>query len=319
MTIQQLKYVIGIAEAKSMNKAANELYVSQPCLSNTIRELEEEIHTSLFVRTNRGIRLTMEGEEFLSYARQIVALEEMIENRYLDEKPKKMKFSVSMQHYTFAVDAFINMVKAQEAPFYEFEVYETKTSEVIENVRNLRSEIGILYLSKFNRKILLKLFDEGELIYTPLFKCGVYVYLSRNHPLADETELTLEKLRDYPYLSFDQGIHNPLYFAEEVLRDKEYGRMIRVEDRATMLNLMIGLHGYTLCSGILSENLNGDQYKAVPLHTKETMEIGYIKRNDRLISNLGEVYIEVLKQYKDKAFLKDAEGGSGEGEFGKYI
>lgn len=302
MTIQQLKYMICVANTKSMNKAANELFVSQPCLSNTIRDLEEEIHTTLFIRSNRGIVLTAEGEEFLVYARQMVELEQMIEERYMNEKKVKKKFSVSMQHYSFAVDAFITLVKENEMNNLAFAVHETKTDEVIKNVKNHRSELGILYINDFNKKVLQRIFSENGLEYFPLFQCGIYVFLSKTHPLAENKIICLDDLLEYPYLSFEQGDKNSFYFAEEVFSTYDYKKVIKADDRATMLNLMIGLNGYTTCSGIISENLNGDPYKAIPLETDEIMQIGYIKRKKTVLSPLGKRYIEILKTFEKKAY-----------------
>ncbi|MCC8126799.1 MAG: LysR family transcriptional regulator [Clostridiales bacterium] len=299
MTLQQLIYAVKIADLKSMNKAAAALYVSQSALSAAVRALEEEIHTELFVRSNRGITITQSGEEFLSYARQMTELQRMIEERYTDHKTLKKRFSVSMQHYSFAVEAFIELAKEFGMDEYEFAVHETKTGEVIENVRNYRSEIGVLYLNEFNEKAMRKLFSENEVEYTPLFACGISVYISRNHPLADHLQITFEELKPYPCLSFEQGDRNSFYYAEEVLSTCEYERIIKADDRATMLNLMVGLNGYTLCSGIICEKLNGDGYIAIPLVTQERMEIGYIKRKNQSLSVLGRKYLELLEAYKD--------------------
>lgn len=299
MTLQQLIYAVKIADTKSMNKAAAELYVSQPALSSTIRDLEEELHIEIFIRTNRGIVITTEGEEFLSYARQMVELNYMIEERYLDSKKRKNKFSVSMQHYSFAVEAFMKLAREFAPGEFELAVHETKTNEVIENVRNYRSELGILYLNDFNRKAMQKIFADNDLEFTELFQCDVYVYLSNLHPLADQKKINFEELEDYPCLSFEQGDKNSFYFAEEMFSTMEHRQIIKADDRATMLNLMVGMNGYTLCSGIICEELNGDGYAAIPLDTEEKMTIGYVKRKGMHISMLGNKYIEILKSYAD--------------------
>ena len=278
MTLQQLRYAVTIADMKSMNKAASELFVSQPALSNTIHDLEEELQIEIFLRTNRGIVVTTEGEEFLSYARQMVELQQMMEEKYMGAAEHKRKFSVSMQHYSFAVEAFIKLV--------------------IENVKNFRSELGILYLNSFNQKAMQKVFDANELEFKPLFDCAVYVYLASGHPLAGKESISFSDLEPYPCLSFEQGNKNSFYFAEEVLSNLEYKQTIKADDRATMLNLMTGLNGYTLCSGIICEELNGDGYTAVPFAAEETMTIGYLKRKGIPLSHLGSRYIEILKQYE---------------------
>lgn len=300
MTLTQLRYAITVANAKSMNEAAKDLYISQPSLSTAIKELEKEIGLELFRRTNRGISLTPEGEEFIGYARQVVEQYQLIEMRFVQKEKVKKKFSVSMQHYSFAVNAFVEMVKQFGMDEYEFAVHETKTYEVIEDVRNFRSEIGILFINDFNRKVLEKLFQKSGLSFHELLNCGIYVYMWKEHPLAKRERVTLDELNDYPCLSFEQGTNNSFYFAEEVLSTYEYKQLIKVNDRATMLNLMIGLNGYTLCSGILCEELNGSSYCAVKLDSEEVMTIGYIKRKGVALSPLGVKYLEEISKYKNK-------------------
>lgn len=300
MTLQQLRYAVAIADNKSMNKAATELFITQPSLSNTIKDLENEIHITIFSRSNRGIVITPEGEEFLGYARQMLDHYRLIEERYVDQSVFKKKFSVSMQHYTFAVEAFIHMAKKFGMDKYEFAVHETKTSDVIDNVRRNKSEIGIIYKNDFNEKFIDKLLRENELEFIPLFDCKIYVYLSKGNPLAKKSIIDFEELQQYPCLSFEQGDNNSFYFAEEVLSTYDYRQIIKANDRATLLNLMVGLNGYTLCSGIICEDLNGDEYAAIPLNTKETMTIGYIKNKRMPLSVLGEKYIEELQKYKEK-------------------
>ena len=299
MTLQQLKYALTIADCGSMNEAAKTLFLSQPSLSETIRELETEIGFDLFVRSNRGILVTPEGEEFLGYARQVTEQFHLLTSRYIDKQVKE-KFSVSMQHYTFAVKAFVETVKQAGMERYEFAVHETTTYDVLENVKNFRSEIGVLYLNDFNHKVLTKMFHEYNLEFHPLLECGIYVYMWKGHPLAGRKEIALEELDEYPCLSFEQGTYNSFYFAEEVLSTYDYKQLIKADDRATLLNLMVGLNGYTMCSGIICEELNGSDYCAVKLKSDEIMTIGYLTRKGVAISKLGEKYLEELAKYKDK-------------------
>ncbi|MDO4167670.1 MAG: LysR family transcriptional regulator, partial [Eubacteriales bacterium] len=214
MTLTQLKYIIEVTNSTSMNESARKLYISQPSLSSSIKELEKEIGIELFIRSNRGVQVTPEGKEFLGYARQIVEQYELVENRYIRKEETKKKFSVSMQHYTFAVNAFVELVKQYGMEDYDFAVYETKTSEVIQNVKNFRSEIGILYLNDFNRDVLTKIFTENNLEFHALFDCHVYAYLWKGHPLAAKQRVTLEELTEYPCLAFDQGDNNSFYYSE---------------------------------------------------------------------------------------------------------
>lgn len=301
MTLTQLRYAISVANASSMSEAARSLFISQPSLSLAIRELEEEVGIELFRRTNRGISLTPEGKEFIGYARQVVEQYELMESKYLDKTTIKKRFSVSLQHYTFAVDAFVQLVRQFGMDEYEFAIHETKTFDVIEDVRTFKSEIGILYVNDFNRKVLFKLFQEDGLEFHAILNCPIYVYLWKGHPLAGQERIRLEELEEYPCLAFDQGSNNSFYFAEEVLSTYQYKRLIRANDRATMLNLMVGLNGYTLCSGIICEDLNGSDYCAVKLESDELMTIGYLARKGVSISLLGQKYLEELAKYKDKA------------------
>lgn len=293
MTLQQLKYAISVADHGSMNEAAKVLFISQPSLSGSIKELEKELGFEIFLRTNRGIVITPEGEEFLGYARQVTEQYRLLRNRYI-EKDSKEKFSVSMQHYSFAVKAFVEMVKRAGMENYEFAVHETRTYEVIENVRNFKSELGIIYMNEFNEKVLQKLLRDNQLKFTELFTCDTYVYVRSGHPLAGKKMISMEDLEPYPCLAFDQGKNNSFYLAEEMKSTYDYKRIIRANDRATMLNLMTGLDAYTLCCGIISEELNGDDSMAIPLKETEKMRIGYISRIGANISTLGQIYIEEL-------------------------
>ena len=298
MTLAQLRYTIAIAKAGSMNEAAKSLYISQPSLSTAIRELEAETGVEIFRRTNRGIAVTPAGEEFLGYARQVVEQYELMEAKYISKEQSRKKFSVSMQHYTFAVNAFVELVKQFGMDEYEFAVRETKTYEVIEDVKEFRSEIGIIYINDFNQKVLTKMIKESDLEFHPILDCGVYVYLWKGHPLANKEEISIEELEEYPCLAFEQGNYNSFYFAEEVLSTYEYKRLIRANDRATLLNLMVGLNAYTLCCGIICEGLNGEDYCAVKLKSNEHMTIGYLKRKGVALSPLGQKYLEEIRKYK---------------------
>lgn len=278
MTLIQLKYVITVAGENSFNDAAKILYISQPSLSAAIKSLEKELGFDLFIRSKSGITLTAKGTEFIGYAKSVMEQYALLDAKYISQTNVKKKFSVSMQHYTFAVDAFAELVKHYGMDAYEFEVHETKTYEVIENVKNQKSELGILYLNEYNKHVLNKIFKESGLTFKPLFECGVYVYLWKGHPLAHKEHLSLEDLEDYPCLAFEQGKHNSFYFAEEVLSTYHYKRFIRANDRAILLNLMVRLNGYTLCCGIICEDLNGNDYCAIKLDSDEKMTIGYISR-----------------------------------------
>lgn len=303
MTLTQLKYAVCAAGEHSMNDAAKKLYISQPSLSGAVASLEKELEIQIFNKSKTGISLTAEGEEFIGYARQVLEQYELLEAKYVTKKETKQKFSVSLQHYTFAVQAFIETIKQYGMNDYEFEIYEEKTHRVIENVRNCKSELGILYLNDFNRQVLQKIFADYRLEFHPIFDCGLYVYMAKTHPLAGKKQIELEELMEYPCLSFAQGEHNSFYFAEEVLSTVPYKKLIKASDRATLLNLMIGIRGFTICSGIICEELNGADYVAVRLNSSEKMTIGYLTRKDMHISKIGIDYLAALERFKNKVML----------------
>lgn len=304
MTLNQLKYAIAVSKENSLNDAAKKLFISQPSLTGSMHALEDEIGFEIFTRSKNGITVTPKGAEFIGYARSVVEQYDILDAKYITKTNVKRHFSVSMQHYSFAVNAFVELVKEFGCDEYEFECHETKTYEILSNVKNQISELGVVYLNDFNRKVLEKVFSEEGLFFTPLFECGIYVYLAKDNPLAKKKlksgeMISFEELDEYPCLGFDQGDHNSAYFAEEVLSTHSYKQFIRANDRATMLNLMKGLNGYTLCSGILCEDLNGDDYVAIKLDTDETMTIGYVARKQSIISDIGLKYIEEISRYKD--------------------
>lgn len=301
MTLTQLRYLMTIARTGSFNKAAEQLYVSQPSLTNAVKELEKELGITLFYRSGRGVTLTGDGTEFLLYAKQLYGQYEEILERYGKSGSSRKKFGVSTQHYSFAVKAFVDLAKQFDMSQYEFAIRETRTAEVISDVSTMRSEIGVLYLCDFNRKSMEKLLKSAGLEFHHLIECQAYVYLWKGHPLAKEHSICFEQLKEYPCLSFEQGDDSSFYLAEEILSTNEYARTIRANDRATMLNLMVGLGGYTLCSGIICEELNGSDYLTVPFEADEgnqnsTMEIGYVVRKHTILSRIGEMYAEELKR-----------------------
>ena len=302
MTLMQLHYIITISETGSLNKAAELLYVSQPSLTNAVKELERELGITIFNRSGKGVTLTNDGTEFLLHAKQIYGQYESVMEKYGKGGSYKKKFAVSTQHYSFAVKAFVDMVKQFDMLKYEFAIRETRTGEVISDVSKMKSEIGVLYLSDFNRKSMLKLLSSANLEFHHLINCQAYVYMWKNHPLAHESSISFAQLDEYPCLSFEQGDNGTFYFAEEILSTNEYSRTIKANDRATMLNLMVGLNGYTLCSGIICEELNGSDYIAIPFRDDEQnqnsiMEIGYVVRKNTILSKMGELYVSSIKKY----------------------
>ena len=313
MTLQQIKYALVIAEAGSLNRAAELLYISQPSLSSAVRELESDTGITIFMRTSRGVTPTAEGEEFLSYARQVYQQYELLTDRYTGKGSHKRRFGVSAQHYSFAVDAFVKTVKQYDTLKFEFALRATKTMDVIADVGSSKSEIGIIYKSSYNEKVIDKMLKVNDLEFTSLIRCRAYVYVWKDHPLAGEKSISFEQLLDYPCLVFEQGDSVPGFFAEEILSDKEYPRLIRTTDRATNLNLMIGLNAFTLCSGIISEELNGSDYSMIPFREDDenrnvVMDIGYITKKQTLRSDIAENYIANIKEFLNTAKDKELNG-----------
>jgi len=297
MKLQQLKYVIEVVMCGSINEAARRLFISQPTLSKAIKELEKELGITIFTRTSTGISLSPDGNEFLSYARQVVEQAELLERRYFHTTPQQQLLSVSTQHYAFAVYAFVEMIRNYGEDTYQFTLRETRTYEIIEDVKNLRSEIGILYISSFNEKVMTQLLDEQGLIFHELFQARPHIFVSSQNPLATKKSVTLADLEDYPRLSFEQGEFNSFYYAEEIYSTIPSKKSIQVSDRATLFNLLIGLNGYTISTGILSEDLNGSNIVSVPLEEKETITVGWVMNRKTKLSRMANVYLKELKKF----------------------
>lgn len=297
MTLNQLKYIIEIAETGSITTAAGRLFIAQPSLSKSVAELEKEMGITIFARSNRGVYLTEDGTKFLSYARQIVEQTELLESEYKSAPPPRRAFAVSAQHYAFVVNAFVELVREYGRDKYEFTLRELKTAEIIEDVRTHRSDIGILFLCDFNREVIRHILQNEELQFVKLFTAKPHVFVSKQNPLVGRKSVTLDDLKEYPRLTYDQGVKNSFYFAEELHITAESPKNIVVSDRATLFNLLIGLDGYTISSGILSTDLNGDNIVSIPLESKEQMEIGYITMTDRPMSDMTERYLEHLNRY----------------------
>lgn len=304
MTLQQLKYIITIAETGTLSDAAKKLFITQPSLTKSVKELEKEMGITIFDRTNKGIAVSKEGEVFLGYARQVLEQASLLEEKYKVKSGGKQEFCVSTQHYSFAVNAFIDLIKEYGSDNYDFSLRETQTYEIIDDVSRMKSEIGILYYNDFNKTVLQKIMKSNDLIFTELFVAKPHIFISAANPLAKKKSVTIDELRPYPYLSFEQGEHNSFYFSEEIFSTVVRSKNIRVRDRATLFNLLIGLNGYTVCSGVIDEELNGKNIIAVPLQAEGDMHIGIVTHNKLHTSRLGNIYINALKSYTEQYGLK---------------
>ena len=299
MTLQQLKYVVATAEKGTVSEAAQSLFISQPSLTNAIRELEKEMNITIFIRTNKGITVSKEGEVFLGYARQVLEQASLLEEKYCGKQHGKRQFCISTQHYSFAVNAFVDLIKEFGGDEYDFSIRETQTHEIIEDVARMASEIGVLFISEENRSVIEHMLKTSQLEFSEIASAQSHVFISSSHPLADRETLTLDDLLDYPYLSYEQGSHNSFYFSEEILSTITRRKKIKVRDRATLFNLVIGLNGYTVSSGIISHELNGESIIAKPLAAPDcaVMRIGVVTRKNSKLSRYGKRYVELLQKH----------------------
>ena len=297
MTLQQLKYVTTIANIGSISEAAKRLFVSQPSLTKAIKELEKEMGITIFDRTNKGITVSKEGERFLGYARQVLEQAALLEEQYKSQSGGKKQFSVSTQHYSFAVNAFVELLKGAEIDQYDVSLRETQTYEIIDDVAHMKSEIGLLYYNDFNRPVLEKLIHTNELTFTELFTAHPHIFIGKTHPLAHKEVVSMDELEEYPYISFEQGDHNSFYFSEEIFSTVVRPKHIRVRDRASLFSLLLGLNGYTVSSGVIDKEVNGENIISVPLAEEGLMHIGFITNNKMQRSRLGQEYIHALEQY----------------------
>ena len=297
MTLQQLKYVTTIANIGSISEAAKRLFVSQPSLTKAIKELEKEMGITIFDRTNKGITVSKEGERFLGYARQVLEQAALLEEQYKSQSGGKKQFSVSTQHYSFAVNAFVELLKGAEIDQYDVSLRETQTYEIIDDVAHMKSEIGLLYYNDFNRPVLEKLIHTNELTFCVLFTAHPHIFIGKTHPLAHKEVVSMDELEEYPYISFEQGDHNSFYFSEEIFSTVVRPKHIRVRDRASLFSLLLGLDGYTVSSGVIDKEVNGENIISVPLAEEGLMHIGYITNNKMQRSRLGQEYIHALEQY----------------------
>ncbi|HCS25712.1 MAG TPA: LysR family transcriptional regulator [Acholeplasmatales bacterium] len=297
MTLQQLKYVITISKSGSMHTAADELFITQPNLSKAIKDLELEMGITIFNRTNKGVLLTDDGTKFLSYARQVVEQANLLEDIYKNKESIKRIFAISSQHYGFVVNAFVKLVETLGKDTYEFSLRECKTYDVINDVKDGRSELGVIYFSRFNSEIMKKVISSNGLSYEFLFEAKPHVLLSKNHPLANKERLTLDDLDAYPRLSYDQGLNNSFYYSEEPHALESVSKAIVVSDRATLFNILIGLNGYTISSGMISSSLDGNNIISIPLETDEVMDLVYIYDSDKPMKEITKQYLAILREY----------------------
>lgn len=297
MTLQQLTYLVTVADCGNITEAAEQLFISQPSLSAAIQNLEKEMQVTAFIRSNKGVVLTREGEELLSFARMLLEQADHMKEHFGNGESRSPKFSVSCQHYSFAVNAFVDLIKKYDAVQYNFVIRETQTGAIIDDVANGKSEVGVIYLSEHNEEIITKLIKKNELVFEELYVAKPHVFICKKHPLASKDIITMEELMTYPYLVYEQGNRNSFYFSEEFISMLDFPKVIQVRDRATLFNLVIGLNGFTVSSGVIDHKLNGSNIIARPLKVEKIMRIGIIKKKNIIFSRYASDYIAALKKH----------------------
>ena len=300
MNINQIKYVLTIAASASMREAATKLFISQPALSASVRELEDELGILIFERSNKGIMLTDAGREFVVYGKKALSQYEILEERYLAKNKDKEHFSVSTQHYNVAIRSFANVIRKYDPEKFVFSIHETKTNEVLENVRDMKSEVGVISYSGSSEGLVRKLLKEYQLEFTPLMVCETYVYMWKENPLSARSEISLKEIKDLPCITFDQSSDSKFYIPEEAMADQEFDKLVTSNDRATSIELIAELGGYSIGSGMLSNDgavLEG--LVSVKLKEEDPLTIGYITRKGSSLSQYGQDYVEELLKYRE--------------------
>ena len=295
MTLQQLKYAVTVAECGTISAAAEKLFISQPSLTTAIRELESEMGVTIFSRTNRGVIVSREGEEFLGYARQILSQAQLLQERFSGREQGEKRFAVSSQHFNFTVLAFSRLVQNFRGPRSSFHFRETTTYEVLEDVSQLRSEVGILALNEDNERFLRRMFGKLGLEFTELKRVQAELFVSAEHPLAGCRFVTVEDVSPYPCITFEQGEHNGQFFFEGLSAvAAQSHKTICVRERATEYQLLRALNGFSPDVGVSA--MYREEFVSLPLEPKQFHTIGYILRRDVTPSPMTLEYIQALRE-----------------------
>lgn len=304
MTLLQLNYIMEIYNCGSINKAAQNLFVSQSTISSSIKELEEEINTTIFLRSNRGIEITDEGREFLNYIRPIVEQQKKIQNLYSNKKSlPESRLNISTQRYPFCAKAFVDFLENQTKGKYEFRFKEVGMYQSIEDVSQKQSEVGIVFISSITEKFMARVFNTKEVEFHELRRVPPHVFLRRDHPLANNKSIHVKQLIDYPYVVFIQNDNESLNFSEEVILEGSihYTKLIYVNDRATVYNVISYSNAFSTGSGILIPGFNDPRVISLPLaDDTEEIRIGWIKHKDRELTEEATQFISYLVKTLDE-------------------
>jgi len=292
MTIQQCKYILKIAECGSLNEAAKQLFVAQSSLSVSVKSLEQELNIKIFERLGNGVYLTEEGSEFIQYARLISEQSDLIINRYTENNICNHLY-ISTQHYDFVADTFCKLLNETTEKQYRFSLREMKTYDVIYETETAYCDIGIIAIKDKDHSIMERYINKKGLTFTPLFNAMPHVYIRKEHPIANHTVITKETLKNYPYVSYEQGEHNSSFFTEEITNTYS-DKHIEISDRASLMNVLLATDCYTVGTGIMPSSLNEKRILSIPFESEDFYTIGYILRNDKKISELTKRLIEML-------------------------
>ena len=294
MTILQCLYVCKIAEYGSFNEAAKQLFVAQSSLSVSVKSLESELNIKIFERSGNGVYLTDAGAEFARYARQIAEQNDFILNRYAADNVRKRLY-ISTQHYDFVADIFGKLLNQTKEQNYRFSLREMKTYDVIRETENAYCDIGIIAIKGNDFSIMERYLGKRGIFFTPILKALPHVYLRKEHPLVKYPRLTPADIKDYPYVSYEQGEHNTSFFTEEIVNTYS-DKQVEISDRATLMNVLLDTDCYTVGTGIMPSMLNEKRIVSIPFESDDFYIIGYILRTDRNPSELAKNFIQMLSK-----------------------
>ena len=298
MNIQQLRYVVAIANSGTFREAAEKMYVSQPSLSISVRDLEKELGFKIFRRTSSGTFLTRRGMEFYEKAQELVKGFDVFQNQYANPEEEKDEFSIASQHYDFlppTITAF-----SQQYPDYKnFRIFESTTVQILDEVAQGHSEIGIIYLNNQNQKGIMQRVEKLGLEVIELIPFQTHIYLREGHPLAKKKELVMEDLVDLPTVRFTQEKDEYLYYSENFVDTSASSQMFNVTDRATLNGILERTNAYATGSGFLDNNsVNG--ITVIPLNDNLNNRMVYVKREEVDLSQAGTLFVEVIQEYFDQ-------------------
>lgn len=297
MTIQQCKYVLEILKRGSFNEAAKTLFIAQSSLSASVKALESELNIKIFERSNSGVLLTDEGAEFVRYASCIAEQNDFIADRYTDGNKCK-NLHIATQHYDFVADIFTKMINSITDDAYKVSLKETQTYNVIKEVENGYCDIGIIAIKNTDYDIMNRFLGNKKLEFTPILKAEPHVFVSKEHFLSRKDCVTYTELKEFPFVSYEQGKHANSFFTEEIMEDTVYNRHIEISDRASLMNVLLTTDCYTIGTGIMPSNLNEGKIVSIPLESEDYYNIGYILNSDRKISDMTKCFIKMLNEMK---------------------